>query len=52
MITHTVKLLFSQGRQNGFQSGWVGGGAGAGGHGTLKSIVDHHGWPTRKIFEF
>ena len=20
-------------------------------HGTLKSIVDHHGWPTRKIFE-
>ena len=28
MITHTVKLLFSQGRQNGFQSGWVGGGAG------------------------
>ena len=22
------------------------------GHGTLKSIVGHHGWPTRKIFEF
>ena len=21
-------------------------------HGTLKSIVGHHGWPTRKIFEF
>ena len=22
------------------------------GHGTLKSIADHHGCPTRKIFEF
>ena len=22
------------------------------GHGTLKTIVGHHGWPTRKIFEF
>ena len=21
-------------------------------HGTLKSIVGHHGWPTRKMFEF
>ena len=22
------------------------------GHGTLKSIVGHHGCPTRKVFEF
>ena len=22
------------------------------GHGTLKTIVGHHGWPTRKFFEF
>ena len=22
-----------------------------GSHGTLKNIVGHHGWPTRKIFE-
>ena len=22
------------------------------GHGTMKSIVGHDGWPTRKIFEF
>ena len=22
------------------------------GHGTLKNIASHHGWPTRKIFEF
>ena len=27
-------------------------GGGVEGHGTLKSIVNHHGWPTRKIFEF
>ena len=33
-----------QGRQNGFQSG------GAMEH--WKSIVGHHAWPTRKIFEF
>ena len=22
------------------------------GHGTLTSIFGHHGWPTRKVFEF
>ena len=27
-------------------------GRGEGDYGTLTSIVSHHGWPTRKIFEF
>ena len=26
------------------------GGGGGGKHGTLKSIVGHHGWSTRRIF--
>ena len=34
-----------------FKEGW-GGGGGRGWHGTPKSTVGYHGWPTRKIFEF
>ena len=32
--------------------GWGGGGGRDGVHGTLKSIVGHHGWLAKKIFEF
>ena len=27
-------------------------GEGGRGHGTLESVVGHHGWPRRKVFEF
>ena len=33
-----------QSQRNGFQSEW--------GQGLLESIAGHHGWSTRKIFEF
>ena len=44
-LLKTISYML-QGRRNGFQSR---GCVGEGGHGTLKSIVGHDGWPTRKI---